>query len=144
MLRESSKIEGNDVDLNILIANSDEGGIPAEKQLVAFAEAAYGFDNQLTSSARDELVNTIGAAGMVDAAGVIANFQRMVRIADGTGIQLDPPVAMVTADIRDELGINDFGSAGNTPPTTFIQRMLGRAISPFLGFLLQKIAKKIP
>ncbi len=46
---------------------------------------------------------------MVDAAGVIANFQRMVRIADGIGIRLDDPVMMLTADIRVDLGINDYG-----------------------------------
>ena len=45
---------------------------------------------------------------MVDAAGVIANFQRMVRIADGTGIPLDKRVVALTADLRDELGLNDY------------------------------------
>lgn len=62
---------------------------------------------------------------MVDAAGVIANFQRMVRIADGTGIPLDEPVAMLTTDIREELGLNHYGSADRTPlPNTFKRVLL--------------------
>ena len=49
---------------------------------------------------------------MVDAAGVIANFQRMVRIADGTGIPLtDNRLVALTVDLRDELGINDYPTA---------------------------------
>ena len=45
-------------------------------------------------------------AALVDAAAVVGNFERMVRIADGTGIPLDKPVAMVSADMREELGLD--------------------------------------
>ena len=45
---------------------------------------------------------------MIDAAGVIANFQRMMRIADSPGIPLDARMDALTADLRSELGINRF------------------------------------
>jgi len=143
MLRESSKLEGNKVDLKVLTAESEGGaGVPAGKELISFAEAAYGSDKQAIATARSQLAEAIGEAAMIDSAGVIANFQRMVRVADGTGIPLDTPVAMVTAGIREELGINKFGSAGNTPAIGFFKRVLGAIIGRFLGFLLPRMAKR--
>ena len=143
MLRESSKLEGNKVDLKVLTAGSEGGaGIPAEKELINFAEAAFNTDKQAIAMARTQLAETIGAAAMIDSAAVIANFQRMVRVADGTGIPLDTPVAMVTAGIREELGINNFGSASNTPALGFFQRVLGAVIGRFLGFLLPRMVKR--
>ena len=72
------------------------------------------------------------APALVDAAAVIGNFQRMVRIADGTGIPLDKPVAMISADVRDELKLNEFGSADLTPAPGPIGRFLGRHLRPLL------------
>ncbi len=48
---------------------------------------------------------------MVDAAGVVGNFQRMVRIADSTGIPVDGRMAQANADVRDLLGLNELPSA---------------------------------
>ena len=39
----------------------------------------------------------------------------MVRIADGCGIALDDIMVEMTEDLRADLGINEFGSADNTP-----------------------------
>ena len=47
---------------------------------------------------------------MVDAVGVASNFQRMVRIADSTGITLGNFEA-ITEDIREDLGINAYARA---------------------------------
>ena len=46
----------------------------------------------------------------MDAAGVIGNFERMVRIADGTGIPLDRIVDALTSGFRGELGLDDLDS----------------------------------
>jgi hypothetical protein len=45
---------------------------------------------------------------MVDAAGVASNFERMVRIADATGIQLDARMAAVSQEVRDTLQLERF------------------------------------
>ncbi|HIG40624.1 MAG TPA: hypothetical protein EYQ14_08810 [Gammaproteobacteria bacterium] len=142
MLRESSKLEGDKVDLKIITSGLDvDGGVPEEKALVDFAEAALGQDTQAISTARSNLEQKIGTDGMIDAAAVIANFQRMVRIADGAGIPLDAPVAMVTAGMRDDLGINEFSSASYTPAVGFFKRALGSVLGLFLPIMLRRMSK---
>jgi len=42
---------------------------------------------------------------MVDAAGVASNFERMVRIAGSTGIELGDRLERGSADARAELGL---------------------------------------
>jgi hypothetical protein len=45
---------------------------------------------------------------MIDAAAVIAGFDAITRVADGSGIPLEPPKAEATADWRGRLGIDDY------------------------------------
>jgi hypothetical protein len=143
MLRESSRVNGSEVNLQVLTSGSDgEGKVPAESELVAFAEAAMGDNRQAISNARKNLAERVGIEGMIDSAGVVANFQRMVRIADGTGIPLDTPVAIITAGIRDDLGINEFGSADNTPEIGFFKRILGVLLTPLLPFVFRGMTKQ--
>jgi hypothetical protein len=89
-----------------------------------------GQDDAELGAARSALLAAVGSEAFVDAAGVVANFQRMVRIADGTGIPLDAPLELLTQDLREELGIEHFGSAANTPKVGRIRRSLGRVLRP--------------
>ena len=54
-----------------------------------FAEAVARRDAQALAQSRRALLQAAGPAVLVDAAGVAANFQRMVRIADAIGIPVD-------------------------------------------------------
>ena len=111
-LRVSAQISGDDVDLEGIVAgDAVPTGIPGEKALLAFAETGLGDDAEAIADARQRVCDALGERSMVDAAGVIANFQRMVRIADGTGIPLDYELVALTVDLRDELGINDYPTA---------------------------------
>ena len=65
-----------------------------------------GSDAEL-AAARDLVRTSMGAAALIDAVGVISNFERMVRIADATGIPLGN-WEETSSELRDELGINDF------------------------------------
>ena len=47
----------------------------------------------------------MGTDAMVDVVGVASNFERMVRIADATGIELGESLADFSADIRADLGV---------------------------------------
>ena len=112
MLRASGQTTGEDIDLQgIVEGDAVETGIPGSKALLTFAEAALGDDLQEIAAARNAVIEALSEAAMVDAAAVIAHFQRMVRIADGTGIQLDPQMAALTTDIREQLGIDSYASA---------------------------------
>ncbi|MDE2894681.1 MAG: hypothetical protein OXN87_04695 [Chloroflexota bacterium] len=115
MLRESSKRSGTLDQLNLKgTVNADaDSGVPQGSLLTAFAEAAVRRTDALPGL-REQIASELGAQELVDAAGVVANFQRMVRIADGCGIPLDEFTRDATDDVRDELGIHEYASAANT------------------------------
>ena len=73
-------------------------------ELGAFAEAIVTGAQTLAQS-RAAVVEALGPEAMVDAAGVASNFERMVRIADSTGIELGDLLEQASADVRDALGL---------------------------------------
>ena len=89
-------------------------GIPQADILLKFADAIVDNDKAILGTARQAVVDALGTDVMVDAAGVASNFQRMVRIADGCGIALDPPMQVLSEDLRTDLGIDNYVSAQNT------------------------------
>jgi len=112
MLRASIEFHGREGDLRALTSGSKLGdaGIPHGERLCAFAEAAVAGDAAQLATARDALRAAAGSAALVDAAAVVGNFQRMVRIADGTGIPVDAPVRALSGDFREELGLESFAT----------------------------------
>jgi len=113
MLRASIEYQGKKGDLRAVTEGTKaaDSGVTHGDELVAFAEAAVGSDPAALATARDALRATAGPAALVDAAGVVGNFQRMVRIADSTGIPLDAPVAALSEDFREDIGLDDFATA---------------------------------
>ena len=81
--------------------------------LIAFAEAVVGSDDVALAQAREAVITAMSAAALVDAAGVASNFERMVRIADSTGISLDDRMAQLTKTVRDELQLERFAGSKN-------------------------------
>jgi hypothetical protein len=73
--------------------------------LMAFAEAMVGDDDAALIHTRQAVIAVLGPAAMTDAAGVASNFERMVRIADATGIQLDARMEALSKGVRDQLGL---------------------------------------
>jgi hypothetical protein len=112
MLRASSANDiGENLNLHAVIDGANiDSGVPHSSAFINFVEAALTRPPDLLS-AREALVEAVGVEGMVDAAAVIGNFQRMTRIADGTGIPVDAMTAEITAEMREELGLNEFASA---------------------------------
>ena len=130
MLRASSQALGETVDLlSVVDGDGVDCGVAGGAALVQFAEVALTDDHKSIRAARQAVVEALGGAAMVDAAAVIANFQRMVRIADGTGIPLDEPVLMVSQGIRKDLGLDSFEGAANSKPLTFLKRVVGKNVS---------------
>jgi hypothetical protein len=83
-------------------------GVAQGTALVEFAQAIVSNDAAALSRTRQTLTDALGSAAMVDAAGVASNFQRMVRIADGTGIELDDGLARFSETVRAELDLARF------------------------------------
>jgi hypothetical protein len=130
------------VDVRAVTDPKAASGVAHGEELLAFADALVGEDDAALDTAREALGAAFGPEGLVDAAAVASNFERMVRIADGTGIPLDAPVRLVAADLPDELEIRSFGSAANTPAPGFAQRALSRAVQPFAHTILRRVFRR--
>ena len=91
-------------------------GIEHSAELLAFTNLTHRGGPELDDS-RQALITAVGAAGLVEAAATIAAFNGLVRVADGTGIQLDAGLDGFSHTERARLGIDDFVGAANTDST---------------------------
>ena len=64
---------------------------------------------------RDSLCTATSPETVVDAAAVIGAFNVVDRIADSTGIPLDPFLAAASEEVRKELDLGRFSSSANSP-----------------------------
>ena len=109
LLRESGRTAGRDYTLDgVKGTEGGDGGVPHGRRLLDFAEAVIGGTAAALDRARAGLIAAVEIEGFVDAAGVVASFNSVVRIADATGIPLEPFKRDQTADLRAELGIDDW------------------------------------
>ena len=109
MLRASARATNDTIDFEVIISDkAGDGGIPHGLMLTAFAEAVLGIDDAKLIDARQRIRNELGDAALVDAAAVIANYSALDRVADATGIPLEPEKEVNTVELRARLGINDF------------------------------------
>jgi hypothetical protein len=107
MLRGSGRHSGADYRFEGIMDGNGGSGVACEAELLAFADAALGAGDGL-ALARQRVTARLGEKGMVDAAAVIAGFDAITRVADGSGIPLEPPKAEATAAWRATLGIDDY------------------------------------
>lgn len=126
MLRESATLTGTSVNLEGISDPSctQIDDVPHSEVLLRFVDTFLGKDADAFAAARNSLAVAMGAAAMVDAAGVASNFQRMDRIADGIGIPSDDPMALMQQEFVDQLGLQEFASADNTPKMSWLKRQL--------------------
>jgi len=116
LLRASGQAIGQAFDLHAVTegAATASSGVAHEETLLALAEAMVSDDEKALATARTRVLEELGPNGLVDAAGVASNFERMVRIADATGIPLDNFLDEMTVDLRAELKLARFESVANT------------------------------
>jgi hypothetical protein len=141
MLSLSADITESDIDLRLI--NGDKtaaaGDIQYGLSLMNFAEAFASRDEEALAAARGALLAEAGPEVLVDAAGVAANFQRMVRIADSTGIPLDERGAILSYGVVKELDLRRFESAQNTPRGGLKQRLLSLVAKPLARRAFKRI-----
>jgi len=136
LLRESSRVLGQEIDVDAVVdggrtALGGDYGFPAAAELLAFASAANrvanpamaagGDDGSATSDptailaeARRQLVAVVGPEGLLEAAATVAAFNGLVRVADGTGIELDDAMIVASAEVRADLGLDAMTGSANT------------------------------
>ena len=106
-------VEG-DLELKAISGSEHgDGGVAHGALLSRFAELVHAgrdLDGSDLDEIRREVIDAVGEAGMVDAAAVCANFNMMVRIADGTGTPLDKGSIDMSDDLRTELDLNELTS----------------------------------
>ncbi|MEM7080499.1 MAG: alkylhydroperoxidase-related (seleno)protein [Pseudomonadota bacterium] len=142
MLCVIGEINAQPPNLQAVVAGSGtESKVPHGALLIALAEEALATprDEDRLASLRASIIERLGSEALVDAAAVIGNFQRMVRIADGTGIPLDRSIALMGAAIREELALDKFGSADLTPK---VNRLLGWLGDKARGPLYSKMSRR--
>lgn len=70
-------------------ADSEDGGVPQGALLRCYAMAILDRSQDL-EAARKPLLEAVGVDAVAQAASVVASFDGINRVADATGIRLDP------------------------------------------------------
>jgi hypothetical protein len=138
MLRASIEYSGSEADLQGISegAKAGDSGIEHGERITAFVDAAVRGDPAELATARDALRDAAGSAALVDVAAVVGNFERMVRIADGTGIPLDGMVTALSGDIREDLGLESYQSRRLTR-SSGAAKLFGPALRGVAGVVLR-------
>jgi hypothetical protein len=118
-------------------------GVAHADALVALAEALVGDDEAALAEARQRALERMGPEAFVDAVAVASNFERMVRIADGTGIPLDTPMNLISEDVREELNLGRFAAAAHTPAVSAWQRPQGRVLRRLMPRILKLVGARM-
>jgi hypothetical protein len=99
MLRWSSTETGEAVDLDAVATGRAGAGLDHGDQLLRFAGACAGHDDDALRLARRQLARVTDEAFMIDAAAVAANFEMMTRLADSTGAKMPPERLAATPEV---------------------------------------------
>ena len=108
MLRASGRHADRDFRLDAIMRHGVASDVPNGEALLAFADAVLGRNDAALARARLTVLEALGEAALVDAAAVIGGFDGITRIADATGIPLEPEKAAATADFFAALDIGQF------------------------------------
>ena len=103
LLRGSGEFE-----LQSVMDTAIESGVEHGHLLGQLVDATISRHWEEVAEFRAQCVDAMGAQETVDAIAVASAFNGITRIADATGIPLDPGPAEATATMRAELAIDDF------------------------------------
>ena len=111
MLSWSSNESGEPADRSAVVHGDGDGGLPFGREIIDFVDAIGGHDEEQLAGARHRLVESAGEAFMIDTAAVVANFEMMTRVADGTGARFPLASAAQRERLDAQLDIGGFTSA---------------------------------
>lgn len=144
MLRGSSVHTGETFEIGALTSEQDAYVGVAEEAIIGdFIDVALRRDEKMLAEAREALEQRLGSDALVDAAAVFACFQRLNRMADGVGIALDEQMVMMTAGLRNELAIDTYATADNTPELVGLKKLRAQLMRPLENLMLRAMQKGI-
>ena len=109
LLRASGEFTGKNYDLKAVMSDkASVNSIPHGKLLMALVQAVFDDEINNLEKARSEVRSEMGDSAFVDACAIIASFNAVVKIADGTGIPLEDYKEEASRDIRKSLSIDKF------------------------------------
>jgi hypothetical protein len=79
--------------------------------LSEFVEAVLGGDPDRIARTRDAIGAALGAEALVDAAGAVASFNAVVKVADGSGVVVEDYKIAVIEQMPEKLGQQLLGPA---------------------------------
>ena len=140
----SGQQTGSELDLRAVVdpTKAKDSGVAHAEALIEFSDALVGDDDAALERARARVAHELGPAALVDVAGVASNFERMVRIADSTGIPLDPPLNTMSQDVRHDLELTRYASAANTEQPSWLVRLAGPVVRPLVLRGMQLLSKR--
>ena len=147
VLRVSAEATGQkDVDVKAVLGgeHADKSSIPYARELTDFAEAVCRRNPQEIAGARKALMEVAGPKVMVDAAGVAANFQRMNRLADSSGVPLEAFALIGSYAVRKELDVMEYHTASHSVGHSYtpIVRLLEPLLNPIMIKLMPLLLGK--
>ena len=108
MLSWSSEITNTPVDLRAITDPCVDPLMPGGVALVGYVDAVLSQSVEGIAKASEKVGAELGGAGLVDAAGVIGNYQMMNRVADATGVPVGRASRARNAELIDSLGLDRF------------------------------------
>ena len=86
-----------------MLGGAADSGVADGALLLEFTDAVLGSDDAHLAQVRSRLQSRLGDEQLVDAAGAVASFNAVVKVADGTGLTVDEFRRDLADQLRSEL-----------------------------------------
>lgn len=114
LLRESGKKDDQQFDLSVVVGNDTNLGLEFESEILALTDAVCRGQPEELAKVRAQTEAAMGAQKTVDVIMVAAGFSGITKIANGTGLHLDPDTESTTIEMRHETGIENYSEAAKS------------------------------
>lgn len=111
LLRESGKKDSLEFDLDVVVGGESELGLEFETEILELTDVICQGDEAKVKEVRGQCERLLGPQKTVDVITVVSGFNGITKIANGTGLHLDPDTEKLTVEMRNETGIEDYSEA---------------------------------